>query len=92
MNAIMDFFRTSVNQQIGGRNIVSKIDYLSETGLPKANCVELDLDDGSRIVIRPSGTEPVIKIYSFETCDFSEVETDIAEIVDRYKSVIKEDA
>jgi len=92
IQGIMDFFRSSVNQSIGGRNILKKTDYMQETGLPKSNVIELDLDDGSKMVIRPSGTEPVIKIYSFETCDFSDVDHDIADIVDRYKSVIiKED-
>ena len=90
MKGIMDFFRTNVNQTIGSRSILKKIDYLSDTGLPPADVVEYDLDDGSKLLIRPSGTEPVIKIYSFETCDFSEVEKDIADIVDRYKSVIKD--
>ena len=90
MSAIMDFFRNRVNNTIGGRNVVGKTDYLGAEGLPKADIVELDLDDGSKLIIRPSDTEPVIKIYSFETCDFSEVEKEIADIVDRYKSVIKD--
>lgn len=86
----MDFFRNNVNQTIGGRNIVKKTDYLSPDSTMIADCVEFDLDDGSKLIIRPSGTEPIIKIYSFETCDFTDVEKDIADIVDRFKTVMKD--
>ncbi len=87
--SIMDFFRTNVNQSIGGRKIVKKTDHLASEGSMKADCVEFDLDDSSKLIIRPSGTEPIIKIYSFETCDFTDVEKDIADIVDRFKTVMK---
>lgn len=32
-------------------------------GLPKSNVVKLWLEDGTTVVVRPSGTEPKIKIY-----------------------------
>lgn len=32
-------------------------------GLPKADVVKLWLEDGTQIIVRPSGTEPKIKIY-----------------------------
>jgi len=32
-------------------------------GLPKANVVEIRFADGARMIVRPSGTEPVIKLY-----------------------------
>ncbi|MEA4922338.1 MAG: phospho-sugar mutase [Eubacteriaceae bacterium] len=35
------------------------------TGLPKENILEFVLNDESRIIIRPSGTEPKIKVYLF---------------------------
>ena len=88
--SIMDFFRTNVNQSIGGRKIIRKTDHLMSESSMKADCVEFDLDDSSKLIIRPSGTEPIIKIYSFETCDFTDVEKDIADIVDRFKTVMKE--
>ena len=31
--------------------------------LPKSNVLQLFLEDGSRISVRPSGTEPKIKFY-----------------------------
>ena len=87
--SIMNFFRENVNQTIGGRNIIKKTDYSETNSGPRANCIEFDLDDGSKLIIRPSDTDSIIKIYSFETCDFSDVEKDIADIVDRFKSVTK---
>jgi len=34
-----------------------------KTGLPKANVLIYGLEDGSTVVVRPSGTEPKIKTY-----------------------------
>lgn len=87
MDEIMDFFRSSVNDSIGGLTITKKIDYMGETGLPKSNVIELDLENGSRLIIRPSGTESKLKIYSFETGDFSNVENDIVGIIEKYKAL-----
>jgi phosphoglucomutase len=36
---------------------------LTGTGLPKSDVLYFDLENGSKVVIRPSGTEPKIKIY-----------------------------
>lgn len=42
----------------------SKIDYMEdETGLPKSNVLKYYLDAHSWVVLRPSGTEPKLKIY-----------------------------
>ncbi len=50
------------------KNVLRHEDYLDGIhGLPKADVVKLWLEDGSVVVIRPSGTEPKIKIYT-EKC------------------------
>jgi phosphoglucomutase len=43
--------------------IVSVTDYLPGAKLPPSNVVQYDMADGGRIILRPSGTEPKLKIY-----------------------------
>ena len=43
---------------------MSKLDYLSGiNNLPKADVLEFNLEGGNQLIIRPSGTEPKIKVY-----------------------------
>ena len=62
MTSIMNRFRTLDN--IGVFNIKQNIDYFNDIieGLPKSNVIKLFIENAS-IVIRPSGTEPKLKIY-----------------------------
>ena len=63
MNAIMDSLRDGLKSV--GQILVNKvIDYSKGVnGLPKSNVIKLYLEDGTTIVVRPSGTEPKLKIY-----------------------------
>ena len=65
MAGIMSGLRENAPSDIAGRGISTVTDYEKpeETGLPKANVLIYGLDDGSTVVVRPSGTEPKIKIY-----------------------------
>jgi phosphoglucomutase len=85
MESIMAYFRGDIGDAIGGKKITEKIDYNEDTGLPKANVVEFRLEDGSRLIIRPSGTESKLKVYSFETGDFTEVEKDVIKIIEKFR-------
>ncbi len=50
--------------------VVTTIDYLhDETGLPKSDVLSYIFTDGSKVIIRPSGTEPKIKIYGLARGD-----------------------
>lgn len=63
MKDIMNYYRKDI-KDIGGRLISLKKDYsLGIEGLPKSNVIKMYLDDGSTVVLRPSGTEPKLKIY-----------------------------
>ena len=61
----------------------------SETGLPKSNVLYFDLEDDSWCCVRPSGTEPKIKLYfgvksnSLESADrdLEELKKEMCEIV-----------
>jgi len=70
---IMDYFRTNQPRRIIGNEVVKVEDYLKSIkyennqektiDLPKSNVLKFTLSDGSWFVLRPSGTEPKLKIY-----------------------------
>lgn len=63
---IMDSFRKKPITEIDNMKLVNTIDYLyDETDTPKSNVLKYYFDDGSWYAIRPSGTEPKIKIYIY---------------------------
>lgn len=63
---IMDSFRENPITAIGNMKLINTIDYLNdETGNPKSNVLKYIFDDGSWYAVRPSGTEPKIKIYIY---------------------------
>jgi len=65
MNALMHGLRKKPPLQIGGVAVSSMEDYLCGYGLlPPSDVLRFWLADGSKLVIRPSGTEPKIKIYA----------------------------
>lgn len=60
---IMSLFRNNTPERIGEYKINKLIDYLGETPLPKSDVLYFELDNNVDFVIRPSGTEPKVKIY-----------------------------
>lgn len=63
---MMDYFRESPIEEIGDMKLDTVVDYLlDDTGKDKSNVLEYQLDDGSWYTVRPSGTEPKIKIYVY---------------------------
>ncbi len=64
MQEIMLKFRTNNMKDVNGVKVIKKIDYTNGiNGLPKSNVLKFCLEDKSTIIIRPSGTEPKIKVY-----------------------------
>ncbi|WP_036612839.1 phospho-sugar mutase [Oribacterium sp. P6A1] len=65
MASIMEGLRKEAPSDFAGKKVVKITDYEKpeETGLPKANVLIYTLEDGSSVVVRPSGTEPKIKTY-----------------------------
>jgi phosphoglucomutase len=65
MAGIMTSLRKDTPKDFGGHAVVKATDYedTASTGLPKANVLRYDLDDGAVVIVRPSGTEPKIKTY-----------------------------
>lgn len=66
MDAIMGALRTVSLANIAGIEVSGVVDYLQGIdGLPAANVIEFRLDNGDKVIVRPSGTEPKIKAYLF---------------------------
>lgn len=65
MAELLAALRNNLPTEIGGRKVISTIDYLTQTqfDLPKSNVLSFKTDDGAQLIVRPSGTEPLIKFY-----------------------------
>ncbi|NLG92159.1 MAG: phospho-sugar mutase [Clostridiales bacterium] len=73
MARIMQNLRENAPTEIAGLKVAGWSDYeaskrydagkISEIQLPKSNVLEYRLENGSKLTVRPSGTEPKIKIY-----------------------------
>lgn len=64
ISRIMTQVRNNPIKQVCGLDVKNIIDYQNDnTGLPKSNVLKYYLEDDSWFAIRPSGTEPKIKIY-----------------------------
>ena len=77
MSAIMEHLRTAGFEALAGAKVVSFADYKSgevtnkltgevaPTGIPNSNVLSFQMDNDTKVIIRPSGTEPKIKLYFF---------------------------
>ena len=65
MAGIMQSLRQAPPKEIAGYAVTKVTDYQKpeETGLPAANVLVYTLEGGATVVVRPSGTEPKIKVY-----------------------------
>ena len=75
INSILENLRKQLPDAIGKYKVMKVRDYLNDTvinmetkeientGLPKSNVLYYDLEDNNWCCVRPSGTEPKVKIY-----------------------------
>ncbi|KKO51576.1 phospho-sugar mutase [Paenibacillus sp. DMB20] len=64
IQAIMTDWRSNPPEEVGGIAVQEVLDYAQGLdGLPKENVLKYMLADGSWFCLRPSGTEPKIKLY-----------------------------
>ena len=93
----IDALRNSPIESVEGVKISTKLDYKlsleesngvkSEIKLPKSNVLKYILEDGSSFVVRPSGTEPKMKIYlAVKGSSLENAESEI----ERFKSKVME--
>ena len=101
MADMMSSLRNNPPKSIGGMDVIKIADYLESksadlvTGktqditLPKSNVLSYSLPDDNKVIIRPSGTEPKIKIYitaHSDTRENAEKLTDV--IADSIKNIM----
>lgn len=72
---MMEGYRSNPPKTLGGSKVAKLYDYEKQTvtdlktgqdsriSLPKSNVLQFELEDGSKVSARPSGTEPKIKFY-----------------------------
>ncbi len=64
MGALMGGLRSAPPEEIAGLAVERVTDYLSpDTGLPPSNVLRFFLAGGMEATVRPSGTEPKLKVY-----------------------------
>ena len=91
MSGIMASFRNGIDT-VAGRKILKTEDYLQGLdGLPKSDVLRFFFEGGS-FVVRPSGTEPKLKIYICVTADdkkaASVMEADLVNLIeDKYLTI-----
>ncbi|MDD6915549.1 MAG: phospho-sugar mutase [Eubacteriales bacterium] len=101
--AIMDKLRTDTPTSIGGKKVMAVRDYetsvrteiksgtTEEILLPKSNVIYLELEDGNNFIVRPSGTEPKIKLYCLlRGKDSAAAEDLLAKVKDDIKKIVAE--
>jgi phosphomannomutase len=60
---LMRKLRANPVKHLNGENLQVTDFALGEAGLPSTDALRFDLEDQSRVIIRPSGTEPKLKCY-----------------------------
>ena len=75
INNIIEKFKNNPPNEIGKSKVISIINYqkseklnlatnkISKIDLPKSNVIEFITSDKTKVILRPSGTEPKIKMY-----------------------------
>ena len=73
MQSIMQAFRGGI-KEFGGKKVVRLLDYVQGLdGLPKSDVLKFLLENNCSLVVRPSGTEPKLKIYISVSAENKEI-------------------
>lgn len=94
MKEIMTSLRTNPPASVGGLSLIEFSDYMASTTknmkdgsvteilLPKSDVLAFTLENNATVIIRPSGTEPKIKVYYTTTGSTQEEATALYEKMD----------
>jgi phosphomannomutase len=59
----MQSLRSIPVTELAGQSVVATVDYLAREGRERSDILRYDLAGGGRVMLRPSGTEPKLKVY-----------------------------
>ena len=84
--AMMARYRANPPKELAGSKVVKVIDYTfpEKTGLPYSNVLQFFSEDGCKVTVRPSGTEPKIKYYFATHGDNAKAK--VEELFEQFKS------
>ena len=82
MLKMMDDMRANTPTEIAGIKVKNSIDYLNDdTGLPKSNVLSFLMEGDNKVIVRPSGTEPKIKVYITSVAENREMATELSDTI-----------
>lgn len=93
IKSTMDRLRENPPEMVAGKKVIAVRDYLTServdklTGensgilLPKSNVIYFELEDQNNFIIRPSGTEPKIKLYCLMKGETEEEANELLKLV-----------
>ena len=105
INELMIKFRNEPPSSLGGSKVKTLIDYKtgeekdlssgnsSKINFPSSNVLQFITEDGSKISVRPSGTEPKIKFYfsvNSEVNDLELYDQTVEKLSDKTKKIMEE--
>lgn len=101
IKSIMDTLRANPPKQFGEYKVLVTRDYqedvitdlatgkTSPTGIPKSNVLYYEMEDDAWLAVRPSGTEPKIKLYyGVVGSDFDDAEAKSAKLGEQVKALL----
>ena len=100
MNAVVDAIKQKKIKKVGGIKVIAKRDYsvlqrtegdqVTKISGSSANAVYYELEGGGFICVRPSGTEPKLKVYySLTGKDKASAEANFAAVKDDFEKLMK---
>ena len=101
IQSMMSEYRTNPPKELGGHQVLAVRDYkedtrkdlstgeVTKTGLPASNVLYYELSDNAWCCVRPSGTEPKIKVY-YTTLgkDLAEAEAEKEKLAEALKPIL----
>ena len=99
---MMENLRNNLPTKVGKYNVITfkdisndivkdmKTGEISKTGLPKSNVLYFDLENDAWCCVRPSGTEPKIKLYiGVKSNSLENASQELEELKDALKEIVK---